>query len=404
MANYFLLAFRNLKRRGIRSWLTLLGIFIGITAVVSLIGLGEGLKVAVNSQFGISSTETITIRAGGLAYGAPGTGVSNPLTRDDAEEIEKLRGIETVIMRNIETVKAEFNDKVIFPSIFSVESGKKRRIDYEMQEFEAIEGRLLQDEDRKKVLLGYDYSDEDRNGFNKKVKAGDKITVQNEKFRVIGILERKGSFFIDKSIIMNEEDLDDLMDVGNRADIISVKVKDKDLMDKAKEEIEKLMRRRRDVDKGEEDFQVSTPEATLETVNNVLGGIQAFIVIIASMSIIIGAIGIVNTMTASVLERKKEIGIMKAIGAKNEDIFMQFFIESGLIGLIGGIIGVVVGTSIAFLGSSAINNFIGSETSLSLNFIFIAVVLTNSFLIGGLAGIFPAMQAAKQNPVDALRK
>jgi len=121
-------------------------------------------------------------------------------------------------------------------------------------------------------------------------------------------------------------------------------------MDRTKEDIEKLMRKRRDVDIGEEDFEVSTPEAMLETVNSVLGGVQAFIVIIASISILVGALGIVNTMTTSVLERRKEIGIMKAIGGTNRQVFMQFFFESGMLGFIGGLVGVVLGTLISTLG------------------------------------------------------
>ena len=181
------------------------------------------------------------------------------------------------------------------------------------------------------------------------------------------------------------------------------KVKESDLMDKAAEDIEKLLRERRDVKKGEEDFEVSTPEAALEDVNSVLAGIQAFIIIIASASIIVGAIGIINTMTTSVLERRREIGVMKAVGAKNSDIFLQFFIEAGLMGLIGGIVGVIIGINIGIFGTLAINNFIGSDISPKIDFILIGLSLLGSFLIGSIAGVVPALRAAHQNPVEALR-
>ena len=169
------------------------------------------------------------------------------------------------------------------------------------------------------------------------------------------------------------------------------------------EDIEKLMRQRRDVEVGKEDFSVSTPDAMLDTVNSVLGGVQAFIIIIASMSILVGAVGIVNTMTTSVLERRKEIGIMKAIGAKNSQVFMQFFFESGMLGLIGGLVGIILGTLISVGGVMGINSFIGSDLLPTIDFILVGGALAGSFIVGAVAGIAPAMQAAKQNPVEALR-
>jgi len=150
-------------------------------------------------------------------------------------------------------------------------------------------------------------------------------------------------------------------------------------------------------------LRFSTPDAILETVNSVLGGVKAFIIIIASISILVGALGIVNTMTTSVLERKKEIGIMKAIGGTNYQIFLQFFFESGMLGLIGGLVGITFGTLISFAGIIGINNFIGSELLPTIDFMLISGALIGSFIVGATAGIIPAMNAAKQNPVEALR-
>src|SRR4030065_2538855 len=127
------------------------------------------------------------------------------------------------------------------------------------------------------------------------------------------------------------------------------------------------MRQRRNVNIGEEDFEVSTPESSMKTVNSVLGAIQAFIIIIASISILVGSIGIVNTMTTSVLERKKEIGIMKAIGSRNSQIFMQFFIESGFLGLTGGLFGAIFGVLVGYAGTIGINNLIGTTINPQIN-------------------------------------
>ena len=402
--DYLILALKNLKHRGIRSWLTLLGIFIGVTAVVALISLGNGLQMAVAAQFGVSTTEVITVQAGGISgFAAPGAGVTNRLTEGDVRAIEGLPNVEVAIGRNIETFKVEYNDRLVINAGFGVNEGDKRKFEYEILDFEAEKGRLLMDGDLGKVVLGYNYGLENGVGFGKAVSIGDKISVNGKNFQVIGILKKKGSFIFDNSVMMNNADLNKLVNNGDFVDAIAVKVIDSDQIDKTKEDIEKLLRQRRNVKAGEEDFEVSTPEAMLETVNSILSGVTAFIVIIASISIIVGAIGIVNTMTTSVLERKKEIGIMKSIGATNQQVFVQFFFESGLLGLIGGFIGVIFGTLAGFAGMEAINGFIGSELTPNIDFMLIGLVLLGSFVIGSVAGISPAMSAAKQNPVEALR-
>lgn len=402
--DYLILAFKNLRHRGIRSWLTLLGIVIGVTAVISLISLGSGLKMAVTAQFGMGSTQVITVQAGGISgFGPPGSGASNRLTLDDVSAIEKLSTVDIAIGRNIETFKLEYNNKININAGFGLNEGEKGKWDIEMQDLSANKGRLLQDSDNGKVLLGYNFMFGDKNGFDKDIETGDKIKINDKSFQVIGFLDKKGSFILDNVVVVTLEDLDSLADNGDFVDVISVKVKDVSLMEKSKEEIEKLLRKRRDVKIGEEDFEVSTPEATLETINSILGGVQIFIVIIASISIVIGGIGIVNTMTTSVLERRKEIGIMKSIGAKNSQVFIQFFVESGLLGFIGGLIGVLLGTTIGFFGMIGINNFIGGDLNPDIDFILIGLTLFFSFLVGSISGISPAMQAAKQNPVEALR-
>lgn len=402
-SDYLILALKNLKHRGIRSWLTLLGIFIGVTAVVSLIGLGNGLQAAVGAQFGISSTQVITVQAGGInAFGAPGSGAANKLTTADADAINRLSSVDMAIPRNIETIRVEFNDMLNIMSAISIPYGEEKKRGWEVMDLEAEKGRLLQDSDLKKVVLGNNFIGDD-NGFDRGIETGNKIIINDEKFEVVGILKKKGSLIFDNIILINDDILEDLAGYGDEVDLIAVVVKDSNLMDRAVEDVEKLMRNRRDVKEGEEDFEVSTPEVMMETVNSILGGVQAFIVIIASISILVGALGIVNTMTTSVLERRKEIGIMKAIGAKNGQVFMQFFFESGMLGLMGGLVGVVLGTIVGIAGTAGINGFLGTELSPVIDFILIGGALTGSFIIGAVAGIVPAMNAAKQNPVEALR-
>jgi putative ABC transport system permease protein len=403
MKDYFILASKNLKKRGIRSWLTLIGIFIGIAAVISLISLGNVLKDTVSAQFGVSSLEIISVQAGGLSeFGPVGTTGATPLTKDDVLAIERLSNVDVALGRKIETVNMEFNDILKISWAVTNPEGKEKEV-YKTLELDVEIGRLIYDSDRRLVLLGNDFLDGDKNGFEREIRVNDKILIEGEEFRVAGFLERQGSFTLDGAIWISERDLNEIKPFGEDVDIIAVKVRDKEKIDQTKEEIERLLRKRRDVKEGEEDFEVSTPEAMLSTVNQILVGIQIFIVIIASVSILVGAIGITNTMATSVLERKKEIGTMKAIGSKNKDIFYQFFVEAGLLGLIGGFMGVAFGIFISYIGTYSINIFLGTETKPTINLFLMFFSILGSFLIGAISGVFPAMQAAKENPVEAIR-
>ncbi|MEK6915356.1 MAG: ABC transporter permease [Nanoarchaeota archaeon] len=404
IVDYISIAFRNLRRRGIRSWLTLIGIFIGIATVVSLISLGGGLKEAILSQFGAGSTEVIEIQAGGLnSFGPPGTSVANPLTTEDVKAIERLNSVESAIGRHIVTVKVEFNDHLIIASATDVPEGSEKEISYEIMGVEPLDGKLLDDEDIGSVVLGNNFYLEDKSGFEKPVRVGNSIKINGKNYDVQGILKKEGSFIFDQIIIFNEDDLKEISNYGETVDFIEVKVKNRELIDSAEKDIEDLLRDRRNVKIGEEDFEVSTPEASLSTVNQILTGIQIFVAMIAIISIIVGSLGIVNTMTTSVLERVKEIGIMKAIGAKNSDIFYQFFIEAGLLGLVGGVVGILFGISIGYFGTFTINSFLGASTSPQINWSLIIITFLGSFCIGAISGIIPAIRAANLKPVEALR-
>ena len=403
LTDYFKLAFKNVKKRGIRSWLTVLGIFIGIAAVVSLISLGNGLQATINAQFGVSTTEVITVQAGGLNnYGPPGSGAVNPLLEGDVEAIGRLSVVERAIRRNIRAGKLEFNDRTVFGYATNIPDGEDRQFVYDTIEAEAEAGRLLKDGDDKRAVLGFNFY-VDKVGLGKEVNPGNNVLINDETFEVVGIMKKKGSFIFDNIVLINDEPMKDLLDYGDEVDVIAVQVKNKDEIDLVKSEIEDLMRKRRDVEKGEEDFEVSTPEASLEQVNSILNGVKIFISLIAFISIFVGTIGIINTMTTSVYERRKDIGVMKAVGAKNSHIFLIFLIESGLLGLTGGILGVLVGVTAGYFGTIGIGSYIGSSIEPQIDPLLVVIPIIGSFVLGAIAGIVPALRAASQRPVEALR-
>jgi putative ABC transport system permease protein len=400
---YWVMSLKNLKHRGIRTWLTLLGIFIGVMAVVALIGLGNALQAAISAQFGISSTEVVTIQAGGVTYGPPGTGVATPLTVKDVEVVSDVRNVELAIRRNLPLGKLEYNKRAIFGTATNIPSDSEaRKFVYELLNVKALKGSLIEPSDNNEIVVGYNFY-ANKVGLQREITIGDKVLIQGKGFKVTGILEKTGSMIFDNIVLMNEEDLKDTMGYGDKVDLIGVKLKDKTKIEQTKLDLEKALRKSRGVKEGEEDFQVSTPEAMMSTVNDIIMGVQIFVLLIALISVFVGAIGIVNTMTTSVVERRKEIGIMKAIGAKNSQVFYQFFIEAGLLGLIGGIVGAIFGTLISMGGIVGLNSFLGSELTLEIDYLLVSLTLLGSFSIGAISGIIPAMSAAKQNPVEALR-
>ena len=403
LTDYFKFSFKNLRHRGLRTWLTLLGIFIGVTVVIALIGLGNGLKLTVEAQFGVSSLEVITIQAGGVQFGPPGSGVSNPLTEEDLEEILNVNNVEYAIRRNIETIKLEYNDRLLITNSMDFPENKEESdLFFDTNDIDTLHGRRLKDSDTNAVMLGYNYY-ANKVDLGKPVEFGDRVEVNNESLKVVGILEKQGSFIWDNIVVIPREKSKEISGFDEEIDLIVVVLKNTELIEKTKEDLESVLRRTRDVDRGEEDFDVSTPVAALETVNQILTGVQIFMVIIALISVVVGAIGIINTMTTSVMERRKDIGIMKAIGAKNSEIFLQFLIEAGMLGLVGGIAGILVGSALSYFGTVGIASFLGTEVMPDINIILILVTLFASFLIGATSGIIPAIKAAKQNPVEVIR-
>ncbi|MBI2549297.1 ABC transporter permease [Candidatus Woesearchaeota archaeon] len=401
ITEYLWLSFENLRHKRLRSWLTMIGIVIGIAAIVSLIGLGEGLRAAIMAQFNIAGADVLRVSASSSA-GPPGFSVVNPLTESDLHRIKNVNSVEAAVGRIFQSVTMTSNGQSVAGMMLSMPAGKDRTVMEEIFNFEADKGRLLKDGDRNAVVLGAHFFEEEH--FDKQLRVGEKITIDGTSFTIIGFLEEKGSFFIDASIIANEEVMRSRYNRSDEYDFIGVKVAPGSDVNKLTEDIEYVMRQQRKVKKGEEDFSVESPQAIIKSLNNTLLGIQIFVYIIAGISLLVGGIGITNAMYTAVLERTKEIGIMKAVGAKNSTIFTLFFLEAGFLGSFGGFVGASLGTLMAY-GAASISRVALGTDLISAHvepWLFIGALLF-SFLIGTLAGILPALQAAHKNPVDSLR-
>lgn len=381
----------------------MIGIFIGIAAVVSLIGLGEGLRSSITGQLGFIGTDMLSITASG-GFGPPGYGVVDPLTKDLFDKVRKVRGVKGAAARIIQYVSIEVKDDLIFGASISMPSGEQRKFVEEQIGYEAEKGRLLEDGDKYSVVLGASIAK--TGNLEKEFQVGKKILIDGNSFTIVGILNQVGNFVLDGSILINEEILRDLYEKNKEEiDLMAVQVENEKEVAETKERIEKLLRKERNVDIGEENFEVSSPASALEQVNSIITGVNLFVIIIASISLVVGGIGITNTMYTAVVERTREIGIMKAIGATNNTIFALFAIESGLMGAVGGIIGALLGWGMAEGLAAAGRQALGGDligASVSAQVFFGAILF--SFLLGTIFGSVPAYQASKLHPVDALRK
>jgi len=397
---YSILALKNIKNRGIRSWLTMLGIFIGIAAVVALVSLGAALETAISEQFvGELSPDRITI-SGKRLVGVFGTGSFDD---DDVDLISSIRGVADVVPRYSSFVRVKYrgdDDNYMISNI--PEESSDREMIYETYDLVAKEGRLIREGETRVIVIGSRAAD--RRSFRTKLEVGDNIEIEGENFRVIGILEDTGNQMIDQAAFLPQDEMERLLDLEEYHSI-DVRVIYRDEIEEISQKIRNEIRDDRDQDRGEEDFEVETALEAAEAVDDILNTIGIIVIGIALISLFVGGVGITNTMYMSVLERRKEIGIMKSIGAKNKNILSLFLFEAGLMGLAGGIIGSFFGLSLAYLSTLVVGGlFPMIDISITLSIPLLLGVVLFSFLVGTLSGILPAIQASKLNPVDALRK
>ncbi|MBW3022592.1 ABC transporter permease, partial [Candidatus Woesearchaeota archaeon] len=339
---YLKLALKNMFKRKLRSWLTIIGIFIGIAAIVALISLGQGLQKAITDQFEQLGTDKVIISPGG-PFGLFGAGPeSAKITKDEVRAIQGVKGVNLVAFAGIKMGRIEFRDEQIYSYVYGVALDESLQIYEEIGYTDVLDGRAIAKGDKYKVQVGhrYGYTTE---LFSKEMKPGDNIKIESKDFQVVGITKSVGNDQDDSVIILSIDVFDELYHTGEKYDTVFVKTASGADVNKVAEDIKRVLRKKRNEDPGKETFNVQTPEELLKSFQTILDIVQAVLIAIAAISLMVGGVGIMNTMYTAVLERTREIGIMKAIGAKNIQILMLFLVEAGMIGVVGGVIGVILG-------------------------------------------------------------
>ncbi|OGY46363.1 MAG: hypothetical protein A3J65_02780 [Candidatus Buchananbacteria bacterium RIFCSPHIGHO2_02_FULL_45_11b] len=401
----------SLRRNKTRAILTILGIVIGIMAVITVMSAGQGLQGFITGQISKFGSNLVVVEikipntshvspqnVGGMAYGISIT----TLTLADAEAIKKLPNIKNnypILMGQQVVSYGEENKQVMLWG--TTESFN------EIDTTGVAQGRFFTEEDDKSLanvsLIGKTIQDKFFGGedpLNKMIKIG------RQKFIVIGVMNKRGSimfFDLDNMIYLPIRTLQKkIMGIDHIIEIEN-QVYDNDIADQTAEEITQLMRQRHNIaDPNKDDFSVMTMTQALDIFNTVFGAINLLLIAIAGISLVVGGVGIMNIMYVSVSERTYEIGLRKSFGATNRNILWQFLWEAIIITLLGAIIGLILGIGLSFLiAVVATAQGIGLSFVINVNSIFLAGAF--SFTLGLTFGVFPAVSAARLDPVEALR-
>lgn len=386
----------------LRSSLTMLGIVIGNASVVAMLGIGQGAQKLATSQLEDLGPNVLFVLPGSQRNRRASFNLPKTLVLSDAEaiagQVPSVAGVAPEINRRLLVSHRNLNTNATivgttpeYPAI---------------RNFSVAQGRFLNildlERHRRVAVLGSEIADR---LYQTQTPLGQNIRINNITFEVIGVMETKGS-----SLGSNQDEfifipLDTMVaqlvgrtsPYGIELSWINVKAKDSDSVGAATFQMENLLRLRHNIKNGEDDFGVSSAKQMLDIVNTITGGLTILLAAIAGISLIVGGIGVMNIMLVSVTERTQEIGLRKALGAGEQDILSQFLIEAVIVSASGGVIGVVLGMAIvAIVGSLSPLITVISPAA-------VVVSLTISGSIGLFFGVVPARQAAKLDPIVALR-
>lgn len=393
---YLKISVKNLRTRQLRSWLTILGIVIGVFLIMSLLSLSQGLRNAILGQLKAVGTDVVFI--------APGTDLfanifgGTVLTKEDLNVISKTAGVAAVIPDAYKAELMRYGGENKTVLLFGMDIKNSLDIYIDDLGTNLAQGRWPAP-GRKELVVGSSIS---KNIFPN-LKIGGRTTINGKDFEIVGILESRGNQQDDSSVGL---DLDVFYSVTgsdrNEAPRVIAKVAKGYAASQVAKTIEYNLEqnaKKRRGQSGQDAFSVLTSDSLAGMVNNVLGIVQAAIIAFASIAILVGGIGIMNTMYTSVRERTKEIGILKAIGAKGSTIISIFLIEAGIIGLMGGLGGMILGLGLAKTAAVFGGNYIQASITPGI----IAFGLLFSITVGCASGFFPARSASRLKPVDALR-
>lgn len=385
----------------LRSFLTVLGIVIGVMAVVIMVAVGETVQQSITDQFSSLGTNTIVIRAGAAQTAGVRSGNKQTLTMDDAEYLARLPDVAAVTPLQNGAAQVVYGNKNWATTMIGAYPAYQVVQNVEMEYGTFFDTNAVKNASTYAVI-GPDTLEE--LGMPKN-SVGQIIRVQNTPFVIIGVMKAKGDSMMgsqDDMVIIPVTTLKKRLQ-GSRfpQSVQSIMLKLYQDADNniATSQITSILRQRHRLkDTDDDDFQITDMKQVMETMDTVTGYLKLLLVAIAAVSLLVGSIGIMNMMLVSVAERTREIGVRKAIGAREKSIIIQFLSESVLISFIGSMAGLVLGVGLA----QGVGRFIlGYNVPFSIWPVVLSVSV--AVVVGLASGVFPAIKAAKLNPIDSLR-
>jgi len=395
------MAVSTLAANKLRSALTMLGIVIGNATVIGMVGVGQGAQKLAAEQFSSLGPDTIFVTPGSREERNATLSLPQTLVYADAIAItEQVPSVAATAPQINGNYVITYRDKNTNDIVVGTTPEFLR-----VRGFEVESGRFVSDLDLERnnrvVALGSQIAED---FFGDSNPIGEKIRVGNRSFEVVGVMAEEGSFFgnsQDDRIYMPLTTMSDQLvgrtsPYGIAVTFISVAPRNKDSVRAAQFQIENLLRLRHQIS-GADDFSVGSQTEILGIVNTVTNGLTAMLAAIAGISLLVGGIGVMNIMLVSVTERTQEIGLRKAVGARERDILVQFLIEATILSAAGGALGTVAGVGAIVLGSAV------SPFAAPVSAVAIVVAVSVSGAIGLSFGVIPARRAAKLDPIVALR-
>jgi putative ABC transport system permease protein len=406
------ISIRSLFSNKMRSVLTMLGIIIGVGAVIAIMAGGRGMENAVTSTLEDLGTDVLYVQptnpdAPGGAGMAPGYAGAN-LTLDDSEAIARIPGVLGVAPTNENFVEITYGSEKINSVIEGSTAEFQTMSNYELALGQFITERNVASRDNV-VVLG---STTAENLFGDEDPVGQRVKINDKRFTVVGVLATKGGsmfgFSMDEIVVVPITTYQTRLFTQrtpsgeDAVQSIGVLVEGPEQMENVRYDIETTLIKRHRIDEGDKnDFAIVSMDQMIGIFSQITGVVSIFLAAIASIGLLVASIGIMNIMLVSVTERTREIGIRKAVGAKRRDILLQFLIEAAALSLVGGAAGIVFGWLLS-LAISFIATLAGFPLEATLSPVHIGIAVGVSLVIGLASGIYPAMRAARLNPIDAL--
>ncbi len=399
-----LTAFESLRTNLMRSMLTTLGIIIGTAAVIAVVSIVQGLQYLISTQLqGVGATYMIVVPKINQNQGAGVVTRQVKLTWDDGQAIlERVPGVDMITPLVAGPLATKYRDRQHQPDFVLGVNEDYPDVNNHTVDTGRFLSRLDVERRRKVAVVGTKVVEELRLGSDP---IGKEIYVGNLPVTVVGVMEERGQFLGSDNDNFVFIPFDTALAVFGRhaGDQVQLRLQasSAEITSQVKEGVQQLLRRRHNLSEDQEDdFQIILQDELLDSVSSILGGVTAVIGAVVSVALVVGGIGIMNIMLVSVTERTREIGLRKSVGARRQDILMQFLIEAITLSLIGGVIGLGLGYGIGALVSSLLP---GDWPPAHVPMWAVALAFGFCSLVGVVFGIYPASKAARLDPIDALR-